>query len=148
MYIPLKNRLWTTVAFLHCCNLIWGLANNIYTHYFYSVFDWQWQFTFVLYFNSLAIYSWTIEQIDRDILHIEEMFLGCRALTTFKLEGEVTSLSESSQGEVRDNREQLLEVVCETNTVRYLWIFFRNIHSSFLLSSYLNDRLKYCWNLR
>jgi hypothetical protein len=34
------------------------------------------------------------------------MFLGCRALTTFKLEGEVTSLSESSQGEVRDNREK------------------------------------------
>ena len=27
-----------------------------------------------------------------------------RALTTFKLEGEVTSLSESSQGEVGDNR--------------------------------------------
>ena len=38
--------------------------------------------------------------------NIEEMFLGCRALTTFKLEGEVTSLSESSQGEVRDNREK------------------------------------------
>ena len=29
-----------------------------------------------------------------------------RALTTFKLEGEVTSLSESSQGEVGDNREK------------------------------------------
>jgi hypothetical protein len=31
---------------------------------------------------------------------------GSRALTTFKLEGEVTSLSESSQGEVEDNREK------------------------------------------
>jgi hypothetical protein len=31
---------------------------------------------------------------------------GCRAPTTFKLEGEVTSLSESSQGEVGDNREK------------------------------------------
>ena len=29
-----------------------------------------------------------------------------RAPTTFKLEGEVTSLSESSQGEVEDNREK------------------------------------------
>ena len=29
-----------------------------------------------------------------------------RATTTFKLEGEVTSLSESSQGEVGDNREK------------------------------------------
>jgi hypothetical protein len=28
------------------------------------------------------------------------------ALTTFKLEGEVTSLSKSSQGEVEDNREK------------------------------------------
>ena len=29
-----------------------------------------------------------------------------RALTTFRLEGEVTSHSESSQGEVGDNREK------------------------------------------
>jgi hypothetical protein len=29
-----------------------------------------------------------------------------RALTTFKLEGEVTSLSVSSQGEVGDNRDK------------------------------------------
>jgi hypothetical protein len=29
-----------------------------------------------------------------------------RAPTTFKLEGEVTSLSESSQGEVGDNRKK------------------------------------------
>jgi len=29
-----------------------------------------------------------------------------RTLTTFKLDGEVTSLSESSQGEVGDNREK------------------------------------------
>jgi hypothetical protein len=29
-----------------------------------------------------------------------------RTLTTFKLEGEVTSLSESSQGEVEDNKEK------------------------------------------
>jgi hypothetical protein len=33
-----------------------------------------------------------------------------RALTTFKLEGEVTSLSESSQGEVGDNREKLIAI--------------------------------------
>jgi hypothetical protein len=40
------------------------------------------------------------EQISSD------SFLTIRALTTFKLEGEVTSLSESSQGEVGDNREK------------------------------------------
>ena len=34
------------------------------------------------------------------------MFCRSGALTTFKLEGEVTSLSESSQGEVGDNREK------------------------------------------
>jgi hypothetical protein len=34
MYIQLKNRLWTTIAFLHCCNLIWGLENNNYSLYF------------------------------------------------------------------------------------------------------------------
>ena len=33
-HIQLKNKLWTTVAFLHCCNLIWGLANNNYSLYF------------------------------------------------------------------------------------------------------------------
>jgi hypothetical protein len=32
--------------------------------------------------------------------------LSRRALTTFKLEEEVTSLSKSSQGEVEDNREK------------------------------------------
>ena len=32
------------------------------------------------------------------------------ALTTFKLEGEVTSLTESSQGEVGDNREKLIVI--------------------------------------
>jgi hypothetical protein len=35
----------------------------------------------------------------RNILH-------GHALTIFKLEGDVTSLSESSQGEVEDNREK------------------------------------------
>ena len=34
------------------------------------------------------------------------MLAGYRAPTTFKLEGEVTSLSENSQGEVGDNREK------------------------------------------
>ena len=35
-----------------------------------------------------------------------EISNGYRAPTTFKLEREVTSLSESSQGEVGDNREK------------------------------------------
>jgi hypothetical protein len=36
----------------------------------------------------------------------EKINKNYRAPTTFKLEGEVTSLSESSQGEVGDNREK------------------------------------------
>lgn len=32
------------------------------------------------------------------------------APTTFKIEGEVTSLSESTQEEVEDNREKLMEL--------------------------------------
>ena len=28
------KKIWTTVASLHCCNLIWGLANNNYSLYF------------------------------------------------------------------------------------------------------------------
>jgi hypothetical protein len=34
MHIQLKNRLWTTVALLPCCNLNWGLANDNYSLYF------------------------------------------------------------------------------------------------------------------
>ena len=53
-HIQLKNKVWTTVALLS------------------SVFDYQWQFTFMLYFHSLLyctpIYSWTIEQIERYIV--------------------------------------------------------------------------------
>jgi hypothetical protein len=72
-YIQLKNLLWTTVAFLRCCNLIWGLANNNYSLYFLQFLTiTQWQFMFVLYFHSLLYctptYSWTIEQIERDIV--------------------------------------------------------------------------------
>jgi hypothetical protein len=33
-HIQLKDKLWTTVAFLHCCNLMWDLANNNYSLYF------------------------------------------------------------------------------------------------------------------
>jgi hypothetical protein len=39
------------LAFLCCCNLIWGLANN-YSLYFLQFWT-IWQFTFVLYFHSL-----------------------------------------------------------------------------------------------
>ena len=70
-HIQLKNKLWTTVAFLRCCNLIWGLENNNYSLYFLQFLT-RWQFAFVLYFHSILyctpIYSWTIEQIDRDIV--------------------------------------------------------------------------------
>jgi hypothetical protein len=37
---------------------------------------------------------------------VQNKILVLRAPTTFKLEGEVTSPSESSQGEVEDNREK------------------------------------------
>jgi len=38
--------------------------------------------------------------------NVQTLVVIGRALTTFKLEGEATSLSESSQGEVEDNREK------------------------------------------
>jgi hypothetical protein len=41
-----------------------------------------------------------------------------RALTTFKLEGEVISLSESPQGEVEDNRE-VWRLLTEVNYPKY-----------------------------
>jgi hypothetical protein len=34
MHIQSENRIWTTVALLHLCNLIWGLANDNYNLYF------------------------------------------------------------------------------------------------------------------
>ena len=72
MPLQLINKLWTTVALFHCCNLIWGLTNNNYSLYlitYFKVFDCQWQCQnmFVLYFHSLAIFSWTVQQINRDI---------------------------------------------------------------------------------
>ena len=41
-----------------------------------------------------------------------------RALTTFKLEGKVISLSESPQGEVEDNRE-VWRLLTEVNCPKY-----------------------------
>ena len=41
--------------------------------------------------------------------HMFTNYMLVRALTTFTLEGEVTSLSESSQGEVEDNREKWVD---------------------------------------
>ena len=52
----------------------------------------------------------TWKEIGKDLFrmqHIENILhRDTRAPTTFKLKGEVTSLSESSQGEVGDNREK------------------------------------------
>jgi hypothetical protein len=58
MHIQLKNRLWTTVAFLHCCNLIWGLANNNYSLYFLQFLtdSGNLRLCYILYIHSLAIY--------------------------------------------------------------------------------------------
>jgi hypothetical protein len=69
-HIQLKNKLWTTVAFLRCCNLIWGLANNNYSLYFLQFLTISGNLRLCyIYFHSLLyctpIYSWTIKQIDR-----------------------------------------------------------------------------------
>ena len=48
------------------------IGSHNYSLYYLQFLTYQWQFTFVLYFHSLLyctpIYSWTIEQIDRDIV--------------------------------------------------------------------------------
>jgi hypothetical protein len=66
-----------------------------------------------------------------------------RAPTTFKLEGEVTSLSKSSQGEVGDNREKwgdfweksvIWVVTCWTPGVKKcILTMFLNISCSILM---------------
>jgi hypothetical protein len=72
-HIQLKNKLWTTVTFLRCCNLISGLANNNYSLYFFQFLTISGNlhlcYIFIPYCTVLSpIYSWTIEQIDRDIV--------------------------------------------------------------------------------
>jgi hypothetical protein len=72
-HIQLKNKLWTTVAFLRCCNMIWGLANNNYSLYFLQFLTISGNLRLCyIYFHSLLyctpIYSWTIKQIDRDFV--------------------------------------------------------------------------------
>ena len=64
---PIKKIDWTTVALVHCCNLNWGLANDNYNLYFLQFLTDSGNLR-LLYFHSEAIYSWTIEQIDRDIV--------------------------------------------------------------------------------
>ena len=70
-HIQLKNKLWTTAAFLRCCNLIWGLANNNCSLYFLQFLTISGNLRLCYIFISFCttpIYSWTIEQIDRDIV--------------------------------------------------------------------------------
>jgi hypothetical protein len=73
-HIQIKYKLWTTVAFLRCCNLIWGLANNNYSLYFLQFLtdsgNLRLCYIFIPYCTIVCtpIDSWTIEQIDRDII--------------------------------------------------------------------------------
>ena len=56
-----------------------------------------------------SIQTWFFSALKRNSgsYHYDSFFIVySRAPTTFKLEGEVTSLSGSSQGEVGDNREK------------------------------------------
>jgi hypothetical protein len=58
----------------------------------------------VKYFTKKSLVCKTpIVKVDRNK---KTVYIVNRTLTTFKLEGEVTSLSGSSQGEVEDNREK------------------------------------------
>jgi hypothetical protein len=112
MHIKLKNRLWTTVAFLHCCNLIWGLANNNYSLYFLQ---------FLLYFHSLAISLYyriyrTIEQIDRDIvllLKITQLWF-----ITIYLCGNGSQHSNISKGKKGGGVHIKISLVCKTPVVK------------------------------
>ena len=72
-HIKLKNKLWTTVAFLRCCSLIlWDLTNNNYSLYVLQFLTISGNlhlcYVFIPYCTVHLLYSWTIEQIDRDII--------------------------------------------------------------------------------
>ena len=70
--------------------------------FFCSSLDGIWTHTIdTLQHHSLSLTSSALDHYTMLIFN-----LIYRAPTTFKLEGEVTSLSERSQGEVRDNREK------------------------------------------
>jgi hypothetical protein len=57
---------WTTVALFHCCNLIWGLANNNYSlKLLSSVFDWLSIYVCAIFYFP-SYYSWNVKQIGRD----------------------------------------------------------------------------------
>jgi hypothetical protein len=116
MHIKLKNRLWTTVALLHCCNLNGGLANDNYSHLLSSVFDWQWQFMFVLYFHSEAIYSWTIEQIDRDIVLL--LKITQTWIITICVVFDYSTVIFISKGKGGGGYKKFLVHVCKTQIVK------------------------------
>ena len=73
-HIQLKNKLWTTVALFHCCNLIWGLANNNYSLYFLLCLtdSVNLGLCYTLYFHSLAIYSWSWAYWQRHLSSAED----------------------------------------------------------------------------
>jgi hypothetical protein len=56
--------------------------------------------------NHAALRNKSKDWLARNQNNVQNKILVLRAPTTFKLEGEVTSPSESSQGEVGDNREK------------------------------------------
>ena len=59
-------------------------------------------------------------------------FICCRAFTTFKLEGEVTSLSESSQGELEDFWQKLTAI----NRNNVLWPLWSYLEGKTLTTRY------------
>ena len=62
--------------------------------------------TLLLAASHAALRNKSKDWLARNQNNVQNKILVLRAPTTFKLEGEVTSPSESSQGEVGDNREK------------------------------------------
>ena len=70
--MQLKNRLWATVALLHCCNLIWGLTNNNYSLYFLQFLtisdNLRLCYIFIPDCNVLLYIVGTLSKLTRDIV--------------------------------------------------------------------------------
>ena len=71
-HIQLKYKFWTTVAFLRCCNLTWGLANNNYSLYFLQFLtisgNLRLCYIFIPYCNVLLYIVGPLSKLTRDIV--------------------------------------------------------------------------------
>ena len=94
-----KNRPLTTVVLFHCCTLIWSLTNNNYNPYLLQFLTVSFNIrTFVLYLHSLAIYSWTVEQIGKDMFFSAEDYTNMNYYNLCGINSKHSNISNKGGG--------------------------------------------------